>query len=335
MRQSQYPGGWPSDDDDYECIDLTGSPDPSPRPQPQTQPRRQPQQQQLPKYFKREPKAMAASPYHLGASGIAAPNIHPAQLQQIIDTSDSTAIRNVLLNLCKLSPALSGAVARGLAPSSSYAQKTIKEYRMNATARNIKSDPGTAATPASTDVQKARPVTPSPQPHIKREVKATSVLSDDEDDLVELFDDKSRPSVAGPSSSSLWYNNTPASIRAPVKSEWPSTSTLPFRQSPTHDRKSASIKTEPALRRKCKLCHFRFENEQDVCHYHTGRKMVITNDDAEQVSVWSCCREPVYEVGCTTGTHIADPAEDLKKPRPLMDRLLTPYVPNPKKPRLQ
>jgi hypothetical protein len=52
--------------------------------------------------------------------------INPHHVRQIIDTSSSKHLRSVVLQLCKSSPALSGAIARGLAPYSPWAQALIR-----------------------------------------------------------------------------------------------------------------------------------------------------------------------------------------------------------------
>ena len=53
--------------------------------------------------------------------------VDPHHLSRILETSDVRAIRHVLLTLCKKSPALAGAVARGMAPYSVFAQAVIKD----------------------------------------------------------------------------------------------------------------------------------------------------------------------------------------------------------------
>jgi hypothetical protein len=91
-----------------------------------------PQQQRLPIYFKAKPRTGT-----IGTSGNAPASfavkpkqqrrrtINPYHMEQIVNTTDSDALRGVLLNLCKISPALSEAIARGLAPHSTYAQALV------------------------------------------------------------------------------------------------------------------------------------------------------------------------------------------------------------------
>lgn len=59
---------------------------------------------------------------------LSAAAMDPEHLSRIINTSSSTAIKGVLLELCKLSPALSGAVARGLAAHSTFAQDLVTKH---------------------------------------------------------------------------------------------------------------------------------------------------------------------------------------------------------------
>ena len=284
---------------------------------------------------------MAASSTRPGPAGNAPSGIPPDQLRQIIHTSDSMAIRNVLLNLCKLSPALSGAVARGLAPSSSYAQQTIQAYRNKTAASKIKSDPGGTAKYTFQDATKNRPVMPH-QPHIKHEVKhevkPVWIPSDDEDDLLdveELFKPTPRPSTdshpsfAAPSSFKSNGGN------ANVKSEWPSSSRLPLNLA--RDRmQPANIKTEPTPPdHKCVNCGKPFESENDPCVYHPGRKVVATNDYGDRMSVYNCCRRDVYEPGCKFGIHVAEPAQGLDQLRQLVDRSPTAFNREPKRPRFE
>lgn len=69
------------------------------------------------------------SPVQGAFAGISPPVRRIDHVHRILRTSDPQAIQSVLLDLCKLSPALCGAIARGLAPHSTYAQATIKKYQ--------------------------------------------------------------------------------------------------------------------------------------------------------------------------------------------------------------
>ncbi|KAF2746201.1 hypothetical protein M011DRAFT_88576 [Sporormia fimetaria CBS 119925] len=54
--------------------------------------------------------------------------INPAHLTRIIDTTPREPLKAVLIQLCEISPAFSGALARGLAPHSLWAQDLIKHH---------------------------------------------------------------------------------------------------------------------------------------------------------------------------------------------------------------
>ncbi|KAI4941023.1 hypothetical protein J4E91_011016 [Alternaria rosae] len=56
--------------------------------------------------------------------------IHPEHIKQIIETADPRAVQRVLLELCQMSPAFSGALVRGLASHSASAQGLISQQRM-------------------------------------------------------------------------------------------------------------------------------------------------------------------------------------------------------------
>jgi hypothetical protein len=335
------PEAWPSSDDEYECIDLTGeSPDPPPHPLPPL--RRAPQQQQLARYFKSESREMAPSSARGRPSGDAPPNINPDQLRQIINTSDPASVRTVLLNLCKLSPALSGAVARGLAPSSTFAQDTIRAYQNGTTTSSKASGSRQTATHTSRDMKNSYPVTPY-QPRTKHaQTKAVSISSDDEstlDDPEYFFktEEHSCPSMSG-------------GDKAGVKSERQSFSALPVRHSQPASietapsivkAESATAKAQPAslvkkeptkiksepTERKCMQCRQPFNDEFEPCVYHTGRVKIGTNDYGAREAAYDCCGEDVDHPGCQYGVH---EAEDMHEPT---DRSPTVLVREPKRAR--
>ncbi|KAG9191832.1 hypothetical protein G6011_10566 [Alternaria panax] len=145
MAPSQTHPDWDSlNSNGYQTIDLTlSSPEPEPeprrRPQPRSQPR--PPQRQAQLYFGREPRPygipnvkMEASQPMASARNPVAPQparpINPEHIKQIIDTADPRALQKLLLQLCQVSPAFSGALVRGLAPQSTIAQAMISKHRM-------------------------------------------------------------------------------------------------------------------------------------------------------------------------------------------------------------
>lgn len=56
------------------------------------------------------------------------PLVDSDHIRQIVNTSPREEVTELLVHLCKSSPALSGAVARGLAPHSTWAKATIDDY---------------------------------------------------------------------------------------------------------------------------------------------------------------------------------------------------------------
>lgn len=121
-----------------ETVDLTlSSPSPSPDPQPQPQPQpswrpslalplSQPPPRPEPSVFYRPPP-----PPQRTAPFVEPPpaRIHPDHLRHIIYSSDPASVSSVLYHLCMTSPALSGAVVRGLAPHSAWAKATVSDYQ--------------------------------------------------------------------------------------------------------------------------------------------------------------------------------------------------------------
>ncbi|KAF2105803.1 hypothetical protein BDV96DRAFT_355436 [Lophiotrema nucula] len=87
----------------------------------------------------------------------------------IIRTTDPQAIQTVLFNLCKVSPALCGAVARGLAPHSTYAQSVIRGARQQPTSAPVDRPTGVKVE------QRARPAYREPPMKSRFERKATQV----------------------------------------------------------------------------------------------------------------------------------------------------------------
>lgn len=134
--------GQSSGDAHLEAIDLTLSPSPEPELRPHQQINSYTRQQQHITKPKQEPRTSNTSLHggntstrlprqgSTGSGNVPPPQqhrqIHPHHVKQIIDTSSPRALRNIVLHLCQTSPALSGAVVRGLAPHSAYAQALIR-----------------------------------------------------------------------------------------------------------------------------------------------------------------------------------------------------------------
>src|SRR5690242_7661332 len=62
--------------------------------------------------------------------------INPQHVKQMIDTSNHRALRSVILQLCQTSPALCGALVRGLEPHSPWAQALISRQRAKSQTQN-------------------------------------------------------------------------------------------------------------------------------------------------------------------------------------------------------
>jgi len=122
-------------DGHVEAIDLTFS-SPEPEARPQAQASRNPYQHQPSGIVKQEMGGSSRSarndsqrPGSTRSGNVPQQQprrVNPHHVRQIIDTSSSKALRGVVLQLCKSSPALSGAIARGLAPYSPWAQALIR-----------------------------------------------------------------------------------------------------------------------------------------------------------------------------------------------------------------
>jgi hypothetical protein len=102
-----------------DAIDLTLS-----SPEPEQRTRLPLQQPRVP--FKSEGRA-SRKPSRTPESN--ARPVNPQHLARIIQTSSSQAVRDVLTDLCNLSPALRGAVARGLARHSTFAHGLIQQHQ--------------------------------------------------------------------------------------------------------------------------------------------------------------------------------------------------------------
>lgn len=168
-----------------ETVDLTLSPSPEPQ-----QPRLL-QQRRPPQYFKTDSDAESsnmvgvktgnpAKPLPQDATYGTPPRIHPKQLRKIVETSSPKAVRDVLLNLCDLSPALSGAVARGLASNSTYAQETIRDYQQKI--RSTKAEPDPMLVHSSSFKRESHAQLPGAWPSAASESAPSPITVDDNSD---------------------------------------------------------------------------------------------------------------------------------------------------------
>lgn len=348
-------------DAQVDAIDLTlSSPEPELGPQHQTT--RHLPQQQPPKTVKQEPGGSYKNMHNddTQRQGSARSSnvlqqqprrVNPQHVKQIIDTSSPRALRHIVLQLCKSSPALSGAIARGLAPHSAYAQQLIRGQQARSQAHTqhaIKADPRPAGqdaydrvrrqpgTSSSTHSSTARPRIhqsptlqknqdelrlPSSQnaPRMKRNNRTSPTGSDDSNNIVDF--------------SEIGYN----AIKPEPHSRTPTDHTsrhpsianigadrLAVRQRPTQ---SGASDQKPKL---CLQCGELFKEGEVDCYHHTGHEGPTRSGDIPQ---YTCCRKFVGEPGCTFGRHMSERAGTLtnsKRPSP------SPYDSSPwlKKPRV-
>jgi hypothetical protein len=309
-----------------EAIDLTlSSSDTEQRSRPPLQ------QQRLPSYIKNEPRGEPGTnrqvrrehrtpgqpPRH---SQSRAPAIHPQDLAQIIETSDSRAIRKLLMDLCKLSPALSGAVARGLAAHSTFAQDVIRQHWQKSQASGSKSTrPSESSGQDARERMKQRLSAGHPAhgsslhrvrspsdiqlpaqssgfqsvPSIKHERR--SDLAESDSDL-DQYIPRDFPVVqpATPSRLPLRHASRPTTTNNTPR--FPSSSQ---RRAPLHD--SPPVKHEKKI---CSQCRETFEenDEEGVCFYHSGKQINVNGND-----VCDDCYSPWEDLGCVLSTHVAAP----------------------------
>lgn len=269
---------------------------------------------------------MAQPPIHqLGREGFKsfsqaqARPINPEHLRQIIDTSDSRTLRKVLINLCELSPALSAAVARGLAPHSTFAQGVIDRKRAMShmhTAKSTRDDDINGAYErlkarfASTKVSilPQRPSyehhaqTPRPTRHIDQVGKESTngpIKSESDDDGGN--DDE----IHLPSSHTRSVHRASA-IQTPLpKLSGRSTvndRTLGSVQDANGSSRVKQERNANTTPKVCSQCHELFSGDSEVCMYHTGEK---TEQEDGQI-VYSCCQQSFNDLGCQFGSHASD-----------------------------
>lgn len=325
-------------DMETDTIDLTGS-----SPEPGQRPRLPPQQQRLQTYFKTEsqngPSSSArvktepkTSEMRLRGPQQRPRQINPQHLALIIDTSSSQALKSVLLNLSKTSPALSGALARGLAPHSTFAQRLIRQQRQKQQAQNQQAQQRQASAsrpvkredadqaayermkqrlkaqqsartpslnrgPATPTAEGSRPRISGSQsvPRIEREALQDIGDTDSDNDsfIPGSFSHSAQP--AQRDASSLASSSV---FRAPTLN--------PFPARLARAQGTPRIKTE---REKCTLCHKTIVDQFETCFSHSSEEV----DDEGNLK---CCNEPVWEMGCVVGLHVTESEARLKRSQP-------------------
>lgn len=322
-----------------DAIDLTlSSPEPEIKPQPQVDAHLQ--HKQLSTRYRQEPGSSSRSahsgndysqqqdPARNGNVPQQQPRqVHPQHVRQIIDTSSPRALRQVVLQLCKTSPALSGAIARGLAPHSAYAQALIRGQPAKSqvpTAQRIKFEHGSHSQDAFERTEKrpgpsnsaqnsvSRPHThrppvasedrdglrvPSSQTasRVKREYRASSTDSDDSTNIVDFPGIERNVLVHEPHT----RTSAVASSRNPVTTHLSATRAV---HRPTQNRALDSKS------RLCLQCGEMFKEGEINCYYHPDREMPTGTRD---VPKYMCCGKSPGEPGCVFGRHTSERAGTL------------------------
>lgn len=329
---------------DIETVDLTlSSPSPEPprasRPQLQHQPSAQ---LERPTPFRGEhrpsPNTATAGPSHrtVGAD-FPVPRISQHHLRNIINTAPQHELKNLLLELCASSPALSGAVVRGLAPHSTWARDTIRDYQERKLRAQVRVKPEHASSSSAglaTSSYGRHGYGQSSTPRSTAIVKPGFDLLDSDsdhslDDLEMLLNPLTHPktparsyreSLATPSNGMLsdlrvpsWKHNRSSNVLStavagPSSSNQRTADGQNFRQ----DREpqtggepplSFRVKSEsiPALR-LCIQCEEE-ASPRSHCHFHAGKRKTV-KQGTKTVRIWECCSQPLNSIGCCEGEHM-------------------------------
>ncbi|KAJ6195075.1 LOW QUALITY PROTEIN: hypothetical protein J3E72DRAFT_441340 [Bipolaris maydis] len=212
--------------------------------------------------------------------------INPSHIQSIISTVSPYALQTVLVELCQISPAFSGALVRGLAPYSTSARNMINQHRMeidrNAAyeAMNTTSSFGRYSSQVNQrSYTRQHPYSAHSMPRIKREPY--------------------RPSTPSSDSPSSQKAARPTATRTPLH-HLVGGSPSPNITSNVAIATQRADEVQGVTPNTCTKCHELFSGDAEPCIYHPGRK--VKQDDG--TIVWSCCQEDMLSVGCDFGgTH--------------------------------
>ncbi|KAF1913166.1 hypothetical protein BDU57DRAFT_559289 [Ampelomyces quisqualis] len=318
-----------------DAIDLTlSSPEPEPRPRVTLH------QQQLPT-IKSEARSRSSNgtraPLDGNTPGFSASNpplparqISPQHIAQIIDTSSTNSIRSTLKELCKLSPALSGAVARGLATHSTFARDLIKQQQQRSRAsvgasgisdrqsgqvvhermkqhgedarKRMKQRLATKhmeirmnsnrvhSSSTYSNVPAMQAGESQSIPKIKCE--NPPVMPDSDSDLDQYIPSEfsSGPQVAR--LTRLPHRNSPKRNAASTSRP------LSHAHRPVHTKRSFSDEMES---KTCSQCQMLLEEgeEDGLCFYHAGQRLII-----DGTSICGQCNKPWSSTSCAIGTHV-------------------------------
>lgn len=319
-----------------DTIDLTNS-----SPEPERQPRLPPTQQQLSNYFKKEPRAdlggstrvrSGRNATEMNDRGSRQPvrQIHPQHMAKLVDSTNPQVLRNVVLELCKISPALSGSIARGIAPYSTFAKALIIQHghdQSASTSRPVKTErhddddayeymkqrlagPQKKGEQSLNRAQSSSNVASAHRPQHAGTQSVSGLkrapppdMDDSDSDLDSYIPTAFTPSV-------------PRHQRLPLRDT--STSSTPIRE-PTfrtpnftgRSARPARVQERPKVKAElesCTLCHKPIEDEAESCWYHPSSKIA---DDG--TTVCDSCSEPLEEMGCVIGMHVSESEAQLQQ----------------------
>jgi hypothetical protein len=213
-------------------------------------------------------------------------------------------LEEVLINLCKTSPAFSGALVRGVAHHSSSAQGMIKQYQQyHAPTRNFVAGPASdedsddayelAKKKLATNIRRGpQSYATLPPPRGAQSVpriKSEALPQHDSHDLL-------RP---GP------YPRTtprPTSMRSPLQHILSSSSAANRGPSVPLTQRFASVsKASAPASKKCIQCKEPYKDDNEVCMWHPGSKV----REVDGSIVWDCCHDPLSTAGCGFGAHVS------------------------------
>jgi hypothetical protein len=286
----------------------------------------------------------------------------------MIDTSSHRALREVVLQLCKTSPALSGALARGLAPRSSWARSLMQQAgsqtrihhtikteprasEQDAWAHNrLTQRPGSNKASQNSTSQSRTHHHPTERqnedclrlPPIKLERRPSLANSDDSNTILDLSAigrvgllDR-QPShqhvPAGSSARDRSHANPEPSHRDVTGSDKSRRGLLanPAVQGPSARPRSTHLSAPDHKPKLCLQCHELVGEENDSsCSYHPGEILPAKRGD---VPKYACCDRFEGEPGCKSGRHVSEKTgtyTNNKRPSPSPDDFL-PWLKRPR-----
>jgi hypothetical protein len=328
------PGGYGGIDAD--AIDLTLS-----SPEPQQRPRFTPQQQRVSSYFKPEPrndpsharriKSERGAPSMMpSGSRTHQRTVDPQHLANIVRSTDYQVVEALLLDLCSQSPALSGAVARGLAPHSTFARSIINKHVSNPVASSSRQarDSQSHGQEARDRMKKrlvaqhaARASSQNRAQQSSSAVRAHGVRSVNHQSATKIKRERHLERADSDSDLDQYIprdfpvsSNQATRHRLPL-SDAPSShvtggAPTPSSSLPAHIRgyNKAVLEFKLFEPKPCIQCHETVEEEDvdGMCFYHAGPLQNINGR-------LTCgnCQKAANDIGCAFGTHVTAPNTNL------------------------